>query len=162
MVVLEEGEAVPADLRLCEVAQLDVIESILTGESLPVSKSIRTIRKKTRNLPLGDCKGNAFMTTVVSRGRGKGVVVRTGVYTEIGKISKAISSTPHTRTNIEVKLSKLGMWLVILAVALVIVIIVVGILWKRPVKDMVLIGISLAVSVIPEGLVAVVTSNIMY
>jgi P-type Ca2+ transporter type 2C len=83
IVVLEEGEAVPADLRLCEVAQLDIVESILTGESLPVTKSIRTIRQKTRKLPLGDCKGNAFMTTVVARGRGKGIVVRTGEATEV-------------------------------------------------------------------------------
>jgi Ca2+-transporting ATPase len=83
LVVLEEGDAIPADLRLCEVAQLDVVEAILTGESLPVTKSVRTIRKKTRKLPLGDCKGNGFMTTVVSRGRGKGIVVRTGNNTEV-------------------------------------------------------------------------------
>ncbi|KAJ3335765.1 P-type ATPase, partial [Kappamyces sp. JEL0680] len=157
LVVLEEGEAVPADIRLCEVAQLDVVEAILTGESLPVSKSIRTIRKRTRKLPLGDCKGNAFMTTVVSRGRAKGIVVRTGESTEIGKISKAISSTPHTRTSIEVKLAKLGFWLVIVSLVLVVIIVIVGIAWKRDAKDMVLVGISLAVSVIPEGLVAVVT-----
>ncbi|KAJ3325453.1 P-type ATPase [Boothiomyces sp. JEL0866] len=157
LVVLEEGDAVPADLRLCEVAQLDIIESILTGESLPVSKSIRTIRKRTRKLPLGDCKGNAFMTTVVSRGRGRGIVVRTGTSTEIGKISAAISGAAHAKTNIEKQLSKLGMWLVALAVLLVVIIVVIGLLWKRPTIDMVDIGISLAVSVIPEGLVAVVT-----
>ena len=71
LVVLEEGGAVPADLRLCEVSQLEIVEAILTGESLPIQKSIRTIRKRTRRIPLGDCKGNAFMTTVVARGRGK-------------------------------------------------------------------------------------------
>jgi magnesium-transporting ATPase (P-type) len=97
------------------------------------------------------------MTTVISRGRGKGIVVRTGESTEIGKISKAISSTLQTKSQIEHKLSKLGMWLVIIAVVLVGLIIVIGISWKRDAKAMTLIGISLAVSVIPEGLVAVVT-----
>ena len=157
LVVLEEGEAVPADLRLCDVAQLDIIESILTGESLPVSKSIRTIRKKTRNLPLGDCKGNAFMTTTVSRGRGRGIVVRTGLKTEIGKISQAISSASTVRTNIERKLSQLGQWLVYISLALVGVIVLIGVAYRRNPKEMVLVGISLGVSVVPEGLVAVVT-----
>lgn len=99
------------------------------------------------------------MTTVVSRGRGKGVVVRTGLSTEIGKISSAISSAPHVKTDIEKKLSQLGLWLVILSFLLVILIVVIGIAWKNDAKEMVLVGISLAVSVIPEGLVAVVTST---
>jgi P-type Ca2+ transporter type 2C len=97
------------------------------------------------------------MTTVISRGRGKGIVVRTGESTEIGKISKAISSTPHTKSQIELKLSRLGMWLVLIAVLLVALIVVIGISWKRDAKTMAFIGVSLAVSVIPEGLVAVVT-----
>ncbi len=91
MVVLEEGDSVPADLRLCEVSQLEIVESILTGESVGVLKSVRTIRARvlsdislqTRKLPLGDCKGNAFMATMVARGRGKGIVVRSGLYTEV-------------------------------------------------------------------------------
>jgi Ca2+-transporting ATPase len=97
------------------------------------------------------------MTTVVSRGRAKGIVVRTGVSTEIGKISSAISSAPHVRTNIEKKLSQLGKWLVFISIALVVLIVVIGISWKNNAKGMVYIGISLAISVIPEGLVAVVT-----
>lgn len=83
IVILEEGEAVPADLRLVEVAQLEVIESILTGESVGVTKKTDPIQTRTRRLPLGDCLGNAFMSTVVARGRGKGVVVRTGHKTEV-------------------------------------------------------------------------------
>lgn len=83
LVVLGEGEAVPADLRLCEVSQLEIIESILTGESVGVQKSVRTIRSRTRKLALNSCKGNAFMATVVCRGRGKGIVVRTGFNTEV-------------------------------------------------------------------------------
>ena len=99
------------------------------------------------------------MTTVVSRGRAKGIVVRTGLSTEIGKISSAISSASHVKTNIEKKLSQLGMWLVAISVALVVIIVVIGIIWKNDVKEMIFIGISLAISVIPEGLVVVVTSS---
>ncbi|KAI8622422.1 hypothetical protein BC830DRAFT_1089015 [Chytriomyces sp. MP71] len=157
LVVLEEGEAVPADLRLCEVSQLDIIEAILTGESVGTEKSIRTIRKRTRRLPLAECKGSAFMTTVVSRGRGKGIVVRTGEETEIGRISKAITSTKNEETPIQKKLHSLGLWLVVLSVVLCVLVIVIGVAYKHPALDMVEVGISLAVSVIPEGLVAVVT-----
>ncbi|KAI9353333.1 hypothetical protein DFJ73DRAFT_624448 [Zopfochytrium polystomum] len=157
LVVLDEGGSVPADLRLCEVSQLEVVEAILTGESLPIQKSIRTIRKRTRKLPLGDCKGNAFMTTVVARGRGKGIVVRIGENTEIGRISKAITSVPHVRTPIQKSLQTLGVRLVILSVALCALVVIVGVAYKRDAVDMVKVGISLAVSVIPEGLVAVVT-----
>jgi P-type Ca2+ transporter type 2C len=115
---------------------------------------------QTRKLPLGDCKGNAFMTTVASRGRGKGIVVRIGVSTEIGKISSAIAATPHTKTNIEKKLGQLGLWLVIISLVLVLIIVGIGLGYKRPAKETILVGVSLAVSVIPEGLVAVVTSLI--
>ncbi|KAI8843026.1 hypothetical protein BC829DRAFT_446369 [Chytridium lagenaria] len=157
LVVLDEGEAIPADLRLCEVAQLEVVESILTGESVAVNKTVRTIRKRTRRLPLGDCKGNAFMTTVVARGRGKGIVVRVGEFTEIGRISKAITSVPNVQTPIQKKLTFLGKLLVAIALSLCVLIIVIGILYKRNPIDMVKVGVSLAVSVIPEGLVAVTT-----
>ncbi|KAJ3348983.1 P-type ATPase [Entophlyctis luteolus] len=157
LVVLEEGDAVPADLRLCEVSQLDIVEAILTGESVGTEKSIRTIRKRTRKLPLSDCKGSAFMTTVVSRGRGKGIVVRTGESTEIGRISKAITSTKTEETAIQKKLHSLGKWLVILSVFLCVLVIVIGVAYHHPALDMVKVGVSLAVSVIPEGLVAVVT-----
>ncbi|CAJ0905055.1 2520_t:CDS:10 [Entrophospora sp. SA101] len=121
IVILEEGDSVPADLRIVESSNLELIESILTGESVPTSKNIKKIMTKTRNLPLGDCKGNAFMSTIVAKGRGKGLV--------IGKISAAITSVPRMRTPIQKKLSKLGIWL------------------ER----------NLAVSVVPEGLVAVTT-----
>jgi Ca2+-transporting ATPase len=85
IVVLDEGDAVPADLRLVEVAQLEVVESVLTGESVSVAKNEAAIKAKSRKLPLGDCKGNAFMTTVITRGRAYGVVVRTGKHTEVCK-----------------------------------------------------------------------------
>ncbi|KAI8906601.1 hypothetical protein DFJ77DRAFT_195075 [Powellomyces hirtus] len=157
LVVLEEGDAVPADLRLCDVAQLEIIEIILTGEALGIPKGVRTIRKRTRRLPLSECKGNAFMTTVVARGRAKGIVVRTGNNTEIGRISSAITAAPKRKTQLQVKLARLGLWLVALSIGLCALIIVIGVLYKRDTVEMVKIGVSLAVSVIPEGLVAVVT-----
>ncbi|KAI8079087.1 uncharacterized protein B0P05DRAFT_491402 [Gilbertella persicaria] len=159
LVILEEGDAVPADVRLIEVAQLGVIEGILTGESLPVQKNTEAIKAKTRRIPLGDCKGNAFMSTNVARGRAKGLVVRTGSKTEIGKISAAIQSGSKNKvkTPIQRKLSKLGIYLVILAIALCALVVVIGVIWKHDAREMVNIGLSLAVSVIPEGLVAVTT-----
>ncbi|CAG8461817.1 11158_t:CDS:10 [Acaulospora colombiana] len=157
IVVLEEGEAVPADVRIVENSHLEVIESALTGESLPVSKNVKKIWTRTRKLPLCDCKGNAFMSTVVFKGRGKGLVVRTGSDTEIGKISAAISSAKPVTTPIQRKLAKLGKFLVILAILLCILVVIIGIVYKHSTKDMISIGMSLAVSVIPEGLVAVTT-----
>ncbi|KAI9305238.1 hypothetical protein BJ944DRAFT_239839 [Cunninghamella echinulata] len=159
LVVLEDGCAVPADLRLIEVNQLELVESILTGESLPVAKSIHPIKAKSRRIPLGDCKGNAFMSTTVARGRAKAIVVRTGVQTEIGKISSAIQagSKKKTKTPVQKKLDKLGKYLVLIAILLCVLVVVIGIAWKKDAVTMVNVGLSLAVSVIPEGLVAVTT-----
>ncbi|CAG8529938.1 7733_t:CDS:10 [Ambispora gerdemannii] len=157
IVILEEGDSVPADVRIVECSQFEVIESILTGESLPVSKNTKKIWTRTRSLPLGDCKGNAFMSTMVAKGRAKGLVVRTGNNTEIGKISAAITSSPNMQTPIQRKLSRLGIWLVVLAIILCVLVVVIGLIYKRNSKDMISVGMSLAVSVIPEGLVAVTT-----
>lgn len=118
IVILEEGESVPADLRLAEVSQLEIIESILTGESVAVNKDPKEIKTLTRKLPLGDCKGNAFMATVVAKGRGKGIVVRTGHLTEMGKISAAIAGAPKILAPIQQKLARLGKLLVVFALVL--------------------------------------------
>ncbi|CAO3636431.1 unnamed protein product [Cunninghamella blakesleeana] len=159
LIILDEGDAVPADIRLIEVSQLEVVESILTGESLPVAKSIDPIKAKSRRIPLGDCKGSAFMSTTVARGRAKAIVVRTGVQTEIGKISTAIQdgSKNKNKTPVQKKLDKLGKYLVLIAILLCILVVVIGIAWKKDVVTMINVGLSLAVSVIPEGLVAVTT-----
>ncbi|KAF9546466.1 P-type ATPase [Mortierella hygrophila] len=167
IVILEEGESVPADLRLAEVSQLEIIESILTGESVAVNKDPKEIKTLTRKLPLGDCKGNAFMATVVAKGRGKGIVVRTGHLTEMGKISAAIAGAPKILTPVQQKLAKLGKLLVVFALVLCAVMagIQVAYIKKRnppghrakAVRDAIITAISLAVSVIPEGLVAVTT-----
>ncbi|KAG2175188.1 hypothetical protein INT44_007676 [Umbelopsis vinacea] len=159
LVVLDEGEGIPADLRLIEVSQFEAEESILTGESLPVAKTTDAIKAKVRKIPLGDCKGNAFMSTVVAKGRAKGIAVRTGEQTEIGKISSAINASSKTKvkTPIQRKLSRLGKYLVLIAIVLCVLVVVIGIAWKKDARSMVNVGLSLAVSVIPEGLVAVTT-----
>ncbi|KAI8333613.1 hypothetical protein BC941DRAFT_380062 [Chlamydoabsidia padenii] len=159
LVVLEEGDAVPADLRLIEVAQLELVEGILTGESVPVLKCTDAIKAKSRRIPLGDCKGNAFMSTTVARGRAKAIVVRTGTQTEIGKISSAIQagSKTKTKTPVQRKLDKLGKYLVLIAILLCALVVIIGVAWKKDVRTTVNVGLSLAVSVIPEGLVAVTT-----
>ena len=144
VVILDEGDAIPADLRLIEVSSLQVIESILTGESLAVSKDIERRRVRTRKLPLGDCKANTFMSTVVARGRAKGIVVRTGDKTEIGKISKALTSTKTQRTPIEKQLATLGKWLVFLSILLCVIIVIIGIAYKRQASEMVKIGLTYA------------------
>jgi Ca2+-transporting ATPase len=97
------------------------------------------------------------MATLVARGRGKGIVVRTGNKTELGRISQAISSTPHEKTSMEVQLGALAKWLVAIAVFLCILIVIIGVAYRRPTVETIMLGVSLAVSVIPESLVAVVT-----
>ncbi|KAF9112240.1 P-type ATPase [Mortierella sp. AM989] len=157
IVILEEGESVPADLRLAEVSQLEIVESILTGESVAVNKDPKEIKTLTRKLPLGDCKGNAFMSTVVAKGRGKGIVVRTGRQTEMGKISAAITGQRTILTPVQRKLATLGKLLVVFALVLCAVMAGIQIAYHRPVDESLKIALSLAVSVIPEGLVAVTT-----
>ncbi|KAF9575995.1 P-type ATPase [Mortierella alpina] len=157
IVILEEGESVPADLRLAEVSQLEIIESILTGESVAVSKDPKEIKTLTRKLPLGDCKGNAFMSTVVAKGRGKGIVVRTGRQTEMGKISAAITGTKKVLTPVQRKLALLGKLLVVFAIILCAIMAGIKIGYHNDIGESLKIALSLAVSVIPEGLVAVTT-----
>ena len=157
VVILEEGDSVPADLRLIQVSQLEVVEAILTGESVPNVKNTERIIAQSSKLPLADCHANAFMATVTARGRGRGIVVRTGSHTEIGKISSAITSVQDSKTPIQKKLSRLGKVLILLAILLSILVVIAGLAYNNDTNETIRVGLSLAVSVIPEGLVAVVT-----
>ncbi len=162
VVILSEGDFVPADLRLVKVNRLELVECNLTGESDPVPKNTLTIKVKSRKLPLTKCHANAFMSTMVARGSGIGIVVRVGEATEIGKINAALAeeaslSPAEAKSPLQRKLSRLGFFLVVLAVSLSIVVALAGIAWGKSFKEMLPVAISLAVSVIPEGLVAVVT-----
>jgi Ca2+-transporting ATPase len=144
------------------VNRLEVVECNLTGESDPVPKNTLAIRVKTRKIPIAKCAANAFMSTMIARGSALGIVVRVGEATEIGKINAALAeeaslSPAEAKSPLQRKLSRLGFFLVVLAVSLSLVVAVAGISWGKSVTEMIPVAISLAVSVIPEGLVAVVT-----
>jgi Ca2+-transporting ATPase len=155
IVVLEAGRFIPADLRLIESVNLKLEESALTGESLPVEKDSGFVA--TGDMPLGDRINMAYMTTNVTYGRGTGVVIATGMDTEIGKIAAILEDTVDSLTPLQRRLADLGRMLGILAVILCTVLFVFAILRGLRVFDMLLTAISLAVAAIPEGLPAVVT-----
>jgi Ca2+-transporting ATPase len=155
LVCLESGDRVPADLRLLEASSCYVEESALTGESVPVGKHAAAINDA--DLPLGDQRNIGFMGTMVTRGTAKGLVVRTGMSTEMGKIAGLIQQTEEMETPLQHRLEQLGKILIIVAVALTIVVVLAGILHGQPAYGMFLAGVSLAVAAIPEGLPAIVT-----
>jgi len=155
LVILDSGDRIPADLRLTEANSLYVEESALTGESLPVNKHNREI--DIDSLPLGDQKNIGFMGTMVTRGTARGIVVRTGMDTEMGKIAHLIQSTESGETPLQHRLEQLGKILIGVAIALTIVVVLAGIIHGQPAYGMFLAGVSLAVAAIPEGLPAIVT-----
>ena len=155
IVILETGAVVPADLRLIEAINLKVQESSLTGESVPVDKHTEAL--KGEDIPLGDRTNMAFSSGMVTYGRGKGVVVKTGMKTEVGKIAGMLSETVDTGTPMSHRLEQLGKILGIAALVICAVIFVVGIAYNNSVLDMFMTAVSLAVAAIPEGLPAVST-----
>ena len=164
VVLLEAGDAVPADGRLLQSASLKIEEAALTGESVPVSKFIDLIRLSdgAKDVPLGDRKNMVYMGSTVAYGRGAAVVTATGMDTEMGKIAGALAEAEEGQTPLQIKLgqlSKVLTWLVLGICALVFVVQLLraGSLNFELVLDSFMIAVSLAVAAIPEGLVAVVT-----
>ncbi|BCG58966.1 calcium-translocating P-type ATPase, SERCA-type [Paenibacillus sp. URB8-2] len=155
IVLLESGDRVPADVRWLKCSSLYCEESALTGESLPVSKHSEPIHDE--EVPLGDQKNIGFMGTMVTRGTGKAIVVRTGMGTEMGKIADLIQSTDAQETPLQRRLEQLGKILIYVSLALTVVVVLAGILHGQPAVSMFLAGVSLAVAAIPEGLPAIVT-----
>jgi len=155
LVVLEEGDLVPADLRLLSVVSLETEESSLTGESVPVRKTDGPIGGK--NIALGDTKNMAFMGTVVTRGRGRGLAVATGMATEMGRIAGMIQAAGQEETPLQRRLGQMGKWLVAFCLLICGVVVVAGIMRGEEAYQMFLTGVSLAVAAIPEGLPAIVT-----
>lgn len=155
MVILEAGDIIPADLRLIESANLKIEEASLTGESIPVEKDAHT--NFNDDVPLGDRVNMAYMSTIVTYGRGRGIVVETGHDTEIGKIATAIQSYESETTPLQRSLNQLGKFLGIATVIICIIVFGVGLIQGRDVLDMFMVAISLAVAAIPEGLPAIVT-----
>ncbi|RXI79374.1 cation-translocating P-type ATPase [Levilactobacillus suantsaii] len=156
IVLLEAGDVVPADLRLVEVAGLKVEESALTGESVPVEKTNATL--SGQDLGIGDRTNLAYMNSNVTYGRATGVVVATGMQTEVGRIAGMLESADETTTPLQANLVQLGKALTVLILIIAAVVFGLG-LWRGTanVVDMLLTAISLAVAAIPEGLPAIVT-----
>lgn len=155
IVLLEAGNAVPADLRIIESLNLRIQEAALTGESEPVEKKEKPIA--TEDLPLGDRRNMAYLGTVVTYGRGVGVVVETGMNTELGKIAALIQDVPNLQTPLQQRLDQIGKTLAFGGVIAAILVLIIGVLRGEPVADMFLTAVSVAVAVVPEGLPAVVT-----
>ncbi|MBP1736618.1 MAG: ATPase, P-type (transporting), superfamily, subfamily [Oscillospiraceae bacterium] len=155
IVVLEAGDSIPADLRLLESNSLKIEESALTGESVPVEKSAGVTVQA--DAPLGDRINLAYLGTAVTSGRSVGVVVVSGINTEMGKIAHQLSTGGKEITPLQQKLNQLSNLLSYLVIAIAVIIFVIGKLGGRETMDMFLTAVSLAVAAIPEGMVAVVT-----
>lgn len=155
VVILEAGRIIPADLLLTKTINLKVEESALTGESVPVEKDASFL--SDTKVSMGDRLNMAYMSTNVAYGRGEGLVAKTGMNTEIGKIAKLISEGVESMTPLQKRLGDLGKLLGIVAVVLSISLFAIAVIQGRDLFDMLITAIALAVAAIPEGLPAVVT-----
>ncbi len=154
IIALYEGEKIPADARLLEAHSLQIDESMLTGESLPVNKKTEVLKEKTA---LADRKNMVYSGCMITKGRGIAVVVLTGMNTEIGKIAAEIHEAPTVETPLQKALEKLGHTLGYICMGIAIPGLLIGLLTGRDWVEMIMTTISLAVSAIPEGLPIVVT-----
>ena len=154
IVVLTAGEIVPADIRLIESPNLMIDESSLTGESTPVEKSTNIISEETS---LADRRNMTFKGTVITYGRGVGVVVTTGMSTELGRIAYLLQETEKIKTPLQIKLDVMGKRLAVVALLLCLIIFIAGVWRGESLQLMSLTAISLAVAAIPESLPAVIT-----
>ena len=155
IVVLDTGDYIPADLRIIEAVNLKSQEASLTGESVPVEKSTEKI--ENTEIELGDRTNMLFSSSLVTYGRGKGIVVETGMTTEVGKIAEMINEAEEQITPLQQKLNKLGKTLGIVAIVICLIIFIIGLLQNKEPIHMFMTAVSLAVAAIPEGLVAVST-----
>jgi Ca2+-transporting ATPase len=156
IVLLEAGDVVPADLRLLEASSLKIEEAALTGESVPVEKELTVI--DATDVGIGDRVNMAYSNSNVTYGRGKGVVVNTGMATEVGKIAGMLARAEETETPLKRNLNELGKFLTIAIIVIAVIMFFVGTIFNNTSwVDMLLTSISLAVAAIPEGLPAIVT-----
>lgn len=157
VILLATGDRVPADARLTEAVNLQTVEAPLTGESAPVEKHADPLDE---DLPTGDRKNIAFAGTAATYGRGRAVVVATGMNTEFGKIAKMLQEVETVKTPLQQNLDRLGKSLARAAFAVVIVIVILGLFRGQPFIEMLIFGVALAVAVVPEALPAVVTISL--
>ena len=155
IVLLDTGDYIPADLRIIEAINLKSQESSLTGESVPVEKNTKVIEDEETGI--GDRLNMLFSSSLITYGRGKGIVVETGMTTEVGKIAGMLDSTEEQVTPLQEKLNKLGKTLGIAALLICVFIFVIGLIQGKEPIHMFMTAVSLAVAAIPEGLVAVST-----
>lgn len=155
LLLLEAGDRIPADARVISARGLQVDESLLTGESLPVNKSEKRLYAK--NLEPTSQSNMLFMGTTITGGRAKAVIVSTGMDTEMGKIAELLDHDERVLTPLQKRLKHLGKWLVTVSILITLLIVIIGILKGQSIYQMFLAGVSLAVAAIPEGLPAIVT-----
>ena len=155
LVEIETGDSVPADLKLVQTVNLKLLESALTGESTPVEKDAEAVVPD--DAPIGDRTDMAFASCSVSYGRGRGVVIATGRDTQLGRIAQMLNSVGTERTPLQCRLDQLGKILSLVCLVVCAVILVIGLCEGRPLMEMFLTAVSLAVAAIPEGLPAVST-----
>lgn len=160
LLIIEEGDTIPADARLIHSTALQTSESALTGESLPASKEIETI---TGDVAIGDQINMIFSGTAVTYGRGKAIVTATGMHTEMGRIAGMLDATPEEITPLQKELNLVGKRLALIVIGIAVVMIAT-IIWIEDVRgfaalfDVLILGVALAVSAVPEGLPTMVTA----
>ena len=166
IILLETGDKVPADARLIDVAKLQVDESSLTGESIPVEKETTVLKE---DVPIAERKNMVFMGTIVTRGRARAVVVETGMRTEFGKIATIIQEAGDKETPLQIKLAEFGKWLSLITIGICVVVFLTGIIRELLIENvletefivmMFMAAVGLAVAAIPEGLPAIVTISL--
>ena len=158
VIILHTGDRIPADARLLEAINLQVEEAALTGESVPVEKHILPLSGD--DLPVGDRKNMVYAGTAATYGRGKALVIATGMQTEFGKIAQLLQTVESGKTPLQQNLDKVGTALARAAFVVVAIIVALGLLRGQPFIEMLIFGIALAVAVVPEALPAVVTISL--
>jgi len=158
LILLATGDKVPADARLTEAVNLQTVEAPLTGESAPVEKQSKPLPDS--QLPAADQRNMTFAGTAVTYGRGRALIVATGMATEFGKIARMLQDVDTAKTPLQKNLDRIGKSLARAAFAVVFVIVIVGLFRGQPFVEMLIFGVALAVAVVPEALPAVVTISL--